>query len=238
MNEFRFPKKKYIKSVTEYHQNIIYTINVIRYSSSLFKTFRNKKIVLEPRRLDLIINHSLRDLQMIFGWDSKGSNGNYRKCYLYLSKDIYREIISQPNVKNRNHFRNAKVEHIVPVKYGVDQLKSRLLNDKEKVGDEEFLKVIFSPVGLITKDEDKKLTERGFVAKMPNPKFPLSRYSATEISLFNALDGKEIIKTDYSWSNHFDNLSKLPLPLTNGEILEDLFKKFIKNGEDWKDLFK
>ena len=103
---------------------------------------------------------------------------------------------------------------------------------------EEFLKVIFGPVGLITKDEDKKLTERGFVAKMPNPKFPLSRYSATEISLFNALDGKEIIKTDYSWSKHFETLSKLPLPLTNGEILEDLFKKFIKNGEDWKDLFK
>ena len=83
-----------------------------------------------------------------------------------------------------------------------------------------------------------KLTERGFVAKMPNPKFPLSRYSATEISLFNALDGKEIIKTDYSWLKHFETLSKLPLPLTNGEILEDLFKKFIKNGEDWKDLFK
>ena len=237
MNGFRFPKKKYIKSVTEYHQNIIYTINVIRYSSSLFKTFRNKKIALEPRRLDLIINHSLRDLQMIFGWDSKGSNGNYRKCYLYLSKDIYRETISQPNVKNRNHFRNAKVEHIVPVKYGVDQLKSRLLNDEE-VKDTEFLKVIFGPVGLITKDEDKKLTQCGFVAKMPNPKFPLSRYSATEISLFNALDGKEIIKTDYSWLKHFETLSKLPLPLTNGEILEDLFKKFIKNGEDWKDLFK
>ncbi len=228
MNGFRFPKKKYIKSVTEYHQNIIYTINVIRYSSSLFKTFRNKKIALEPRRLDLIINHSLRDLQMIFGWDSKGSNGNYRKCFLYLSKDIYRETISQPNVKNRNHFRNAKVEHIVPVKYGVDQLKSRLLNDEE-VKDTEFLKVIFGPVGLITKDEDKKLTQCGFVAKMPNPDLPLSRYSATEISLINALDGTEINQTDYSWSNHFHNLSNLPLPLTNGETLEDLFKKFNSN---------
>ena len=238
MNEFRFPKKKYIKSVTEYHQNIIYTIEVIRYSSRLFKTLRNKKIVLEPRRLDLIINHSLRDLQMMFGWDSKGSNGNYRKCYLYLSKDIYREIISQPNVKNRNHFRNAKVEHIVPIKYGVDQLKSRLLNDEEKVGDEEFLKVIFGPVGLVTKDEDKKLTQCGFVAKMPNPKFPLSRYSATEISLINALDETEINQTNYKWSDHFDNLSNLPLPLINGETLEDLFKKFIRNGEAWKDLFK
>ena len=175
---------------------------------------------------------------MMFGWDSKGSNGNYRKCYLYLSKDIYREIISQPNVKNRNHFRNAKVEHIVPIKYGVDQLKSRLLNDEEKVGDEEFLKVIFGPVGLVTKDEDKKLTQCGFVAKMPNPKFPLSRYSATEISLINALDETEINQTNYKWSDHFDNLSNLPLPLTNGETLEDLFKKFIRNGEAWKDLFK
>ena len=34
-----------------------------------------------------------------------------------------------------------------------------VVNDEEKVGDEEFLKVIFGPVGLITKDEDKKLTE-------------------------------------------------------------------------------
>ena len=227
MTTSRFPTKPGVITVEDYYQNITFTINVIKAAGNLYKDAEKNGKNIERRRFDLICNHTLRDLQKMFRWDTKkGTGGNLNESMIYLSKKF-------PECKLKS-LLIARVEHIIPVKIGVDSIRSILLDGKPKSLNEEVLKVVFGPVSLITKEEDDTLKKLKLNDKMPDKNVIMSRYEKAGIGIKNILDGSNINLSEYKWRDHIRYLSNLTLPRENGNLGE-LFSKFcLEDGSLFK----
>lgn len=168
---------------------------------------RRRKLGSEPmqRRLKYMLNTSLRELQWHFGWNDVGNKKSHSRSFIYASRGVYDDLVRQVNNKRRYWTGKTTRDHFHPINIDVASLVKSLISG-ETVTIEDFLKVIFGPVGLITRCQNRQLVRKS----SPNHDKPLARYIGKGIKIIRTLEGEEVDVKTFSWADHFSYLQQIP----------------------------
>lgn len=145
-----------------------------------------------------------------------------RQCHMTLGAGgnfklgcLYREVGVDPTNMP------TTCDHAVPI---------TIIRDWIMAGSANFEDMAFSPVALISRQSDQKITQSGLAKKMPNGKSAqiMSRYFACEIKI-QTHEG-ESVNENWSWEDHRKLIHKTKeLEATISRVREvksDLFTKF------------
>lgn len=213
-------KKRFLKTGADYRDNIKYYASVIRISRELYIERKSAGENIDNRRIRLIVNHLLRDLQMMFGWEYKGKT-KYRECFFYASRDVYIDFKRQEQKEKIRIINEVTQDHVIPVNIRVDEILGDLSSDSSDAwaGNADIIRAMMDPVALITKKENDTLNDNGLKSSCPNMDIPFSRYDSVNIPIITLDEGEQIDCRNFTWIEHYKKLS-------NTQIIDEIFREF------------